>query len=162
MPAKHKAPARFASSRRWSDWWNSARPTVQRSPWVEMSATKQPTFALRRVPLSHEDRIREEVEGADAQLFERTGRRPGSFAYPFGRLGSAAVKVARERYQLACTTELGATRVSPFFFGNTRSNFDTTSMIGRSRCNAMPSTNQITLSAGNRRRLSVAVPVAAA
>jgi len=44
--------------------------------------------------------------------------------------------------------------------GSARSSLSTTSEIGRSRISAMPRTNQTTCSAGNRRRRTVAVPVA--
>jgi len=52
----------------WSSWWNDARPLVKRSPWVEMSGTAQPTFDLRKTPLSHEARVQAEFDEAETSL----------------------------------------------------------------------------------------------
>ena len=52
----------------WSAWWNEARPKVKRSAWVEMSGTAQPTFELRKTPLTHEARVREEFDEAETSL----------------------------------------------------------------------------------------------
>lgn len=48
----------------WAGWWNDARPRLRRSPWIDMTASNQPTLELRRVPLSHEDEIRESLAEA--------------------------------------------------------------------------------------------------
>ncbi len=52
----------------WSAWWNEARPKVKRSAWVEMSGTAQPTFELRKKPLSHEMRVRAEFDEAETSF----------------------------------------------------------------------------------------------
>ena len=52
----------------WSTWWNKARPKVKRSAWVEMSGTAQPTFELRKAPLSHEIRVQAEFDEAETLM----------------------------------------------------------------------------------------------
>ena len=49
----------------WNEWWNDARPRLRRSAWIEMTASSQPTLELRRVPISHDAEIREELETAE-------------------------------------------------------------------------------------------------
>jgi transcription elongation factor GreA len=52
----------------WSAWWSEARPLVKRSEWVEMSGTAQPTFELRKKPLSHEERVQAEFDEAETSF----------------------------------------------------------------------------------------------
>lgn len=53
-----------------------------------------------------EEAIAAECERADALIERRVGRRPRYFAYPGGRHGAAARRVAASRYEAAFTTRL--------------------------------------------------------
>ncbi len=48
----------------WAGFWNQAGPKIRRSPWIEVSGGAQPTFELRRVPLSHQTRFLREIADA--------------------------------------------------------------------------------------------------
>lgn len=52
------------------------------------------------------DKLQVECETADKLIYERTGRRPEFFAYPFGRHNSQSRDYIKHRYQAAFTTEL--------------------------------------------------------
>ena len=52
--------------------------------------------------------LRDEVQGSLARIESALGRRPTSFAYPFGAVDEQAAAVVREACALACTTELRA------------------------------------------------------
>lgn len=52
--------------------------------------------------------LRDEVQGSVARIESALGRRPTSFAYPFGAVDDPAAAVVREACALACTTELRA------------------------------------------------------
>lgn len=54
--------------------------------------------------------VEEELGSCAAELVARTGRRPTSFAYPYGRMSPVAVAAARGHYAVSCTTELRALR----------------------------------------------------
>jgi peptidoglycan/xylan/chitin deacetylase (PgdA/CDA1 family) len=60
---------------------------------------------LRRTSKARLDaEIREAADVINSEL----GRRPATFAYPYGEFDDASVKLARSTYALACTTELRA------------------------------------------------------
>ncbi|MCU0728121.1 MAG: GreA/GreB family elongation factor, partial [Planctomycetes bacterium] len=52
----------------WAGFWNQAGPKIRRSPWIEVSTGAQPTFELRRVPLSHQTRFEREIADAGEGL----------------------------------------------------------------------------------------------
>ena len=58
---------------------------------------------LREVPRAM---LEEEIIGGADELEQRLGRRPTTFAYPFGSISDDAVAVVRRRFDLAVTTEL--------------------------------------------------------
>lgn len=53
------------------------------------------------------EKVREEIAGAAAAIADATGRKPETFAYPFGRYNAAAKQVVEENFIAACSTNLG-------------------------------------------------------
>lgn len=62
----------------------------------------QPLVQLRGAELA------DEVQGAVARIESALGRRPDTFAYPYGAVDSEAAAVVRDACAWACTTELRA------------------------------------------------------
>jgi len=50
--------------------------------------------------------LEDELGGCAARIEERTGARPTTMAYPYGRFDDAAVAAARSAFDVGCTTEL--------------------------------------------------------
>lgn len=50
--------------------------------------------------------LSDEIEGGAGEIEQRTGRRPATFAYPYGIAPVAAADVARRRFDVAVTTRL--------------------------------------------------------
>lgn len=50
--------------------------------------------------------LEDEVAGSVEAVAARTGTRPRSFAYPFGRWNEAALMAVRDVFDVACTTEM--------------------------------------------------------
>lgn len=65
---------------------------------------------LRTLPPSA---VQDEVAESAAIIARRTGRRPASFAFPFGQAGPEADRSVRATYQRACTTRLAAVAARP-------------------------------------------------
>ncbi len=57
-----------------------------------------------------EDEIERELTRSRAQLEDLTGKPVRTFAYPFGRMNEASVRLAGRSFELACGTRLGYVR----------------------------------------------------
>ncbi|HJU88867.1 MAG TPA: polysaccharide deacetylase family protein [Gemmatimonadaceae bacterium] len=55
-----------------------------------------------------DDEIEDELGSSSREIEARTGRRPSTFAYPYGRTSPVAVAAARGHFAISCTTELRA------------------------------------------------------
>ena len=73
---KAKLTAAAVEPKRWSAWWNKAKPRLRRAPFIRMSSANQPTLTLRGVAVTYGD-----------ELLDRFDRAPDA---------AAAVKVALE------------------------------------------------------------------
>jgi len=97
-------------------WTGRAEPGIPTLPLLDWSALSR--LAGEGVQLgSHsrthrdlrrldEGELLEELEGAAATIRERTGRRPATFAYPYGLYDDRTAARVRTSYEVACTTEL--------------------------------------------------------
>ena len=56
--------------------------------------------------LSSTDQLTDEIVGSGAEIERRTGRRPKSFAYPYGQNSSDVTNIVRNAYEYGCTTEM--------------------------------------------------------
>jgi peptidoglycan/xylan/chitin deacetylase (PgdA/CDA1 family) len=81
--------------------------------WAQVEALHAAGVAIEGHTASHPDlrtlseaEIEAEMEGADALIERRLGRRPVYFAYPYGHFDAKARRVARRRYAAAFTTQL--------------------------------------------------------
>lgn len=54
-----------------------------------------------------EEALREEITGSRREVEDRTGIPVETFAYPYGYLSGAAVRIVRSEFRAACTTSLG-------------------------------------------------------
>ena len=82
------------------DWNGLARLT---NAGMSLGAHSRTHPDLTAVPLA---RAQDEIEGSLTALERRTGVRPSSFAYPYGRINDAVVRVAAAACECACTAEL--------------------------------------------------------
>lgn len=89
------------------DWNGLAR--VARAG-VSLGAHSRTHPDLTAIPLAQ---AQDEIEGSLAALERRTGVRPLSFAYPYGRVNDAVARAAAAACDCACTAELGPIDVSP-------------------------------------------------
>jgi len=97
--------------------WGGAKqpgvPSFAVLDWDALGRLAEEGVTLGSHTRSHPDltalddgRLADEIEGAARALESRTGRRPRSFAYPYGRHDERAVRAAGRVHELACTTEL--------------------------------------------------------
>ena len=70
---------------------------------VELGSHTRTHPNLRRLSGRH---LIDEVEGAAARILAETGRRPASFAYPYGSFDKQIAAVVGSVHKFACTTEL--------------------------------------------------------
>lgn len=110
-------------------WGGVREPGIPELPllgWEELGRLAEQGVELGCHGRTHPDlaglpreRVEEELAGACDDVQRETGVRPRSLAYPFGSVGdpstSAAVDVARRRFDRACTTRLAtlARRADP-------------------------------------------------
>lgn len=99
--------------------WNAERdpriPTLPLLAWPALARLAEQGITLgghtRRHPhltrLAPEARA-EELAGAADEMARETGRRPATFAYPYGDANAAVAAEARATFALGCTTELRA------------------------------------------------------
>ncbi|MGD8277338.1 MAG: polysaccharide deacetylase family protein [Gemmatimonadota bacterium] len=96
--------------------WEDATSAIPRMPlldWVsiaelagagvEIGSHSRSHPDLRRLP---DDRLDAEVIASADRITAETGRRPTSFAYPYGRLDDRVRTVVAREYRVAVTTEL--------------------------------------------------------
>lgn len=97
---------------RWGDRDVAGIPVLPLASWdalarcldegVDLGAHSHTHPSLPALP---PDAIGEELETCLAGLTARLGRRPATFAYPYGHLSDAVVHEVAPRFEAACTTE---------------------------------------------------------
>ena len=98
---------------RWGGREDEGIPVLPLLGWERLAALAEEGVELGCHTRSHPnlarldpDRIADEVGGATDAIEAETGVRPRSFAYPFGRHGEAARRIAAETFERSVTTEL--------------------------------------------------------
>jgi peptidoglycan/xylan/chitin deacetylase (PgdA/CDA1 family) len=104
---------RVGGTNRWADGDAGAVPEFPLLGWDRLRELAEAGVELGAHTRTHADLTRldaaasrEEMEGSVRRIEEATGRRPRSFAYPFGWYHDASVEAARDLFDLACTAEL--------------------------------------------------------
>lgn len=90
-------------------------PTLPLMDWDQLGAAASSGVEIGAHTRTHPDlaaveatRLEDEVSGCADAIAARTGKRPASFAYPYGAVTEAAATVARRTYRQSCTTDLRA------------------------------------------------------
>jgi peptidoglycan/xylan/chitin deacetylase (PgdA/CDA1 family) len=88
-------------------------PTLPLVDWDTLGRLAGEGLALGSHGRRHHDlrtldaaRLADELDRSAEALERTTGERPRTFAYPYGYLNDAVVQAVRDRFELACTTEL--------------------------------------------------------
>jgi peptidoglycan/xylan/chitin deacetylase (PgdA/CDA1 family) len=100
-------------SNRWPGQAEPGIPTLPLLDWDALVRLSEDGVSLGSHSRTHRDLrkldegdLRDELEDAAETLRDRTGRRPATFAYPYGLCDDRTAERVREAYELACTTEL--------------------------------------------------------
>lgn len=101
-----------------NDWGGRPAPGIPTLPlmsWQELEAVATAGFDvgahtrrhpdLTRLP---DDQLEDEIVGGADGIAARLGRRPESFAYPYGAVSDAVATVARRAFAWSCTTDFRA------------------------------------------------------
>jgi peptidoglycan/xylan/chitin deacetylase (PgdA/CDA1 family) len=98
---------------RWESIPGGKMPILPILDWTSLCRLQDEGVALGAHSRAHPDlrtldeaAIQAEVLGSIEDIERETGRRPNSFAYPYGYWNSAAVANVRRACRYACTTEL--------------------------------------------------------
>lgn len=101
-----------------NDWTGRGEPGIPTLPlldWGALCRLAEAGVVLGSHGSTHRDlrkledvELRAELEGAAETIRERTGRRPATFAYPYGRCDRRTAALVGSLYRIGCTTELRA------------------------------------------------------
>ncbi|HUQ47516.1 MAG TPA: polysaccharide deacetylase family protein [Gemmatimonadaceae bacterium] len=107
------APAHVGT---WNCWDDANRPTIPRLSllsWEEIRALSAQGFDFgghghTHVPLRGltEAELTAEIEGCSNRITVEIGKKPRTFAYPYGACDDATVAAVSKSFEAACTTEL--------------------------------------------------------
>ncbi len=96
-------------------WCGVVRPGIPTLPlldWAALASLQAAGVTLGAHTRTHPDltaldagSVVQEVRGAADIIEERTGSRPGIFAYPYGRVDDATATIVGAEFEYACTTE---------------------------------------------------------
>jgi peptidoglycan/xylan/chitin deacetylase (PgdA/CDA1 family) len=108
---------RVGGTNRWGHPSDAAVPAFGLLGWDELRDLSDQGVELGAHTRTHPDltriderRIDDEIEGSARRIEEETGRRPRSFAYPFGFNSGPSVRAARRSFDIAVTTRLDVLR----------------------------------------------------
>lgn len=97
-------------------WGGRATPGIPSLPllsWDALARLRESGIALGahtrthpRLPALDPERLEAEIIGAARDMEQHLGSRPEGFAYPYGAVDPAALRVVERTYAWACTTEL--------------------------------------------------------
>lgn len=106
------APAHVGTS----NTWDENRPTIPKLSllsWDEIRSLSNQGFEFgghghTHIPLSGLTReaVASEVAGCSARIAAELGKKPETFAYPYGKFDQQAVEGVASLFDVACTTEL--------------------------------------------------------
>lgn len=100
--------------------WGGNPPELPRSAllsWQEIKELSSNGIEFGSHTRTHPDltkisaeEAREEITGASAVIADATGKKPETFAYPFGKFDAEARQIVEENFAAACSTNLGKVR----------------------------------------------------
>lgn len=104
---------RVGRTNEWGGEPDDAVPTLPLMDWTEIGSLAGDGFEIgshtrthARLPALEERRVADELVGSAEEIERRTGRRPRSFAYPFGAVDRSSAEAAAREYERACTARL--------------------------------------------------------
>jgi len=99
-----------------NDWGGRAAPgipTLGLMTWSEIAGALEAGVEIGAHTRNHPDlttlsaaAMEDEIGGSVRRIEAELGRRPGSFAYPYGAVNAAAASLAGGAFERCCTTEL--------------------------------------------------------
>lgn len=100
--------------------WGGNPPELPRSAllsWQEIKELSSNGIEFGSHTRTHPDltkitaeEAQEEIAGASAAIADATGKKPETFAYPFGKFDAEARLIVEENFAAACSTNLGKVR----------------------------------------------------
>lgn len=99
-----------------NDWdhMGASAPVLPLLDWTQLRELAREGLALGAHSHTHADltavpeaQLAVELERPLRMIEERTGTKPGAFAYPYGKVSAAARARAAELYEVACGTRMG-------------------------------------------------------
>jgi peptidoglycan/xylan/chitin deacetylase (PgdA/CDA1 family) len=106
---------RAGSTNCWDDGPRRLTPRLPLLDWDALGRLHERGVTLGAHSRTHADvsaiggsTLVDEIAGSGEEIYQRTGSRPTTFAYPFGRLGPASVQLVRQTYQFGVTTDFRA------------------------------------------------------
>jgi peptidoglycan/xylan/chitin deacetylase (PgdA/CDA1 family) len=114
LPVTLFVPTGFVGrTNEWAAMPGARMPRLPILGWTKLSRLQEEGVTLGAHTRAHADlrqltgaALREEVCGSSEDLLRETGRRPDSFAYPYGYCADTSASLVRAAFQCACTTEL--------------------------------------------------------
>lgn len=98
-----------------NDWGGRVAPgipTLGLMTWTEIGAAADAGIEIGAHTRTHPDltalagsALEDEIRGAGDRIAREVGRRPASFAYPYGAVSDAAAQLAGDAFERSCTTE---------------------------------------------------------
>ncbi len=114
------ATQRVGTNNEWDGKPAAGIPTLPLMKWETLKKLVDHGLALGSHSRTHahlekldDAKLADEIRGSADDLERETGVRPKSFCYPFGTLDERAVKLARDHYEVAVTTELAVLSSAP-------------------------------------------------
>lgn len=111
---------RVGGSNTWSEGPGPEVPFLPLLDWDQLARLHEKGIEIGSHTRTHADlrtvspaALYDEIVGAADVVAQRIGRRPTSFAYPFGQTSDAAAGLVRTTYRIACTTRMAALGVHP-------------------------------------------------
>jgi hypothetical protein len=114
LPATLFVPTGFVGlTNAWAALPGGGMPTLPILDWPSLARLQEEGVTLGAHSRTHPDlrrldqsAVTEEVLGSIDDILRETGRRPDTFAYPYGHWNPTTVSVVRSACRCACTTEL--------------------------------------------------------
>jgi peptidoglycan/xylan/chitin deacetylase (PgdA/CDA1 family) len=106
-------PAHVGAHNDWGGRQVTGIPHLPLMSWDHLARLRERGFTLGAHTRTHPalpsvpaTQLEDELGGCVADIAARTGVRPSTFAYPYGAWDATSAEAVRQRFDLACTTEL--------------------------------------------------------
>jgi peptidoglycan/xylan/chitin deacetylase (PgdA/CDA1 family) len=100
------------TTNRWDDGPRRVTPSLPLLDWDALARLHDRGVSLGAHSRTHADvsaiedsALEDEIVRSGEEIYQRTGGRPAAFAYPFGHLSPASVRMVRRTYRYGVTTE---------------------------------------------------------